>query len=227
MQTKRTLPLIVFLFAAICATVLLFRLVGLSFTPMSTMEILAVAVPPLVLLASLPILLRPLFVGPRKQQSPSINPTDRALLIAGMVVGNALIFIAPFGNRWWWLMIVGGLIFPLISMLRASKPEKGMQRGQFSLRRLFIMVTVCAVFIGMMLAIERWYENAQAQNNERWLQRTRETNEEWLQTSRAIWENAREKLPAGVYEQKMKELDDEAAKKSKALDEEATKRGLK
>src|SRR4029079_19269463 len=99
-----------------------------------------------------------------------------------------------------------------------------MQPGQFSLRRLFVTVTFCAVIIGIMLAIERWHQNAQLENNEHWLQRTREINEEWLQTSRAIWENAREKLPAGVYEQKMKELDDEAAKKSKALDEEATKR---
>ena len=190
MNSKRGALVTLSVAITIVTGVLLYRLVGLAFVPMSTLEIFAVAVPPLVLLASLPILLRPLFVGPRKQQSPWISPSDRALLIAGMVVGNALIFIAPFGNRWWWLMIVGGLIFPLISMLRASKPEKGMQRGQFSLRRMFFIVTVCAVFIGVMLAIERWYENAQRDNNERWLQNTREINEEWLQTSRAIWENA-------------------------------------
>jgi hypothetical protein len=226
MNSKRGALVILFVAIAIAASVLGYRLVVLQGTPLFQLEIIAIAVPPLVFLTFLPFLLRPVLLGPTKRESQTRTTAKRIRMIGLMVLFNALLFGGLLFHRPW-LMIVGALVIALESMLGGSKREKGMQPGQFSLRRLFVTVTFCAVIIGIMLAIERWHQNAQLENNEHWLQRTREINEEWLQRSRAIWENAREKLPAGVYQQKMKELDDEAEKKAKELNEEAAKRGLK
>jgi hypothetical protein len=201
MKSNRNALIALAVLVPICAGVLTYRLVALRDMPLSRLEIFAIAVPPLMFLTCLPILLGRRFLGPRKRLSQTITATDRALLFGGMLLGNALIFIGVSTRRWW-LSIIGVLIIPLVSMLRGSPREKGMQRGQFSLRRMFFMVTVCAVLIGVMLAIQRWHEAAQHQIDEQSLQRRR-----------AIWENDRGKLPPGVYEQKMKELDDEAAKR--------------
>ena len=111
-----------------------------------------------------------------------------------------------------WLMACGMMLVPLLHTVRDPPPSSGMKPGQFTLRRLFLITTLLATVIGMLVAIEKWKDNSIRQNNERAARAQHEIAVKSLHERQELLESYRGKVSAEFYEQRRRELDEEAAK---------------
>jgi hypothetical protein len=207
---RRTIATVILVLSALVPMGLVSWLMFSRETTASPWTIAAVASPLLFLLAivvALPVLLRP--IAPRAKRETS--PLWRATTIAAVMLGFAMTVLGAFrGNTW--IMAAGGLLAPLLYMIREPPPASGMKPGQFTLRRLFFITTLLAVLIGMLVAIDRWKNNSIRENNERAARERHEIAVKGLHDRQELLESYRGKISPEAYEQRKKELDEEAAK---------------
>jgi hypothetical protein len=176
----------------------------------SAWSAIAVVSPLIALLsvvALLPILLRPTARTPRRPASVMAT----GISIGATITGYTLMVVGIFmGNIW--LMAAGMMLAPLLHMLRDPPPASGMKAGQFTLRRLFFITTFLAVLIGFLTAIDRWKNNSIRERNESTARANHEIEVKGYQAKVELLESYRGKISPEAYEQRRKELDEEAAK---------------
>jgi hypothetical protein len=168
---------------------------------------LTLGLPPLAIGAAL--LLRR--IAPSKP-SPKATPPNIQFWIVTGAIGCVLAVGGVFSGQLW-LMMIGQLLPGVAAMLR----------GQFSLRRLFGVMTLLAVCMGMVSALERWRDNSNREREHQRVQANKALEQDRVQAIRknkmdsiarrkAILESRRDRLSPMYYEGRRKSLDEEEAK---------------
>jgi hypothetical protein len=177
---------------------------------------ITVVLPPLAIGAAL--FLRRLKTIQPPSQLKSTPPSIQFWVVT-VAIGCALAVGGVFSGHLW-LMMIGQLFAPIAASLR----------GQFSLRRIFGIMTLLAICMGMVSAIERRRDKT---NREREHQRIeankvieqngiraiRKLTMDSIAKRRAILESRKDRLSPDYYEKRTKALDEEEAKlKQESID---------